>query len=620
MKRIALFIGQLFGDYQLEIANALKAESKAQGYQLDIFINFGAYGSNFLYAEGEKSIRFIPDISLYEGVIMASDTFELPGFDTVLSKYIRSFSDIPVVSLRQEDENCYNVMTDDEQSMRLMVEHFVEHHKFTNVCFMTGKLEMKDAQLRLKGYMDVMEEHNIPVTEHMVFEGDYWRGRGKAAVDWFFDQEEKPQAIVCSNDYMAVSVSEALNEKGIRVPEDVCLSGFDDIAEVKYNIPPITSLHVPSYEMGKRAIELISEIRNGGHPDQYQRLPVNLIERASCGCTNSYDSDLVAFLLAQKVSLENTLSYLSYMSVSFEHADSMESLFATANFYLRYMPFNKLYVCVCDPEEMDMRTTDVLNPYTDHMILKAILGNADVDYCNERFDRSDLIPGKYREEGSHLFVVTLHDKSDYFGYLAMQGDDLTDVHQVFQLWILSLADAWGKLKMYEDSKELTDLRDKYETDTLTGIGNRRKLDHIVRTRHERLVAGIGNPFALLSIDMDDLKTINDTFGHQEGDKALYLLAHILADECGELGDAMRTGGDEFQVCLDSFDGKEITDYIDRVRESINEVNASGEYPFRLSASIGYALCTMGMPLMESMKIADDRMYAEKRAKKKKSRN
>ena len=79
---------------------------------------------------------------------------------------------------------------------------------------------------------------------------------------------------------------------------------------------------------------------------------------------------------------------------------------------------------------------------------------------------------------------------------------------------------------------------------------------------------------------------------------------------------MRTGGDEFQVCLDTFKTEEIIDYITRVRAALDALNSSGQQKYQLSASIGYAVCRFGVPIIENMKLADDKMYFEKREKKK----
>ena len=200
MKKIAYFSGQLFGEYITEVTRALIHRAEELGYQVDVFTNFGVYGNNFMYAEGEKSIIQLPNLSEYAGVIAASDNFEISGFEEVLFERLEKEFSGPIVSLRQKEDKFYSITIDDYHSMKALMEHFIVTHGYRRICFMTGRMELEDAQQRLRAYQDAMEEHGIPVTEHMIFEGDYWRFKGGEAVSWFFDQEKLPEAIVCSND------------------------------------------------------------------------------------------------------------------------------------------------------------------------------------------------------------------------------------------------------------------------------------------------------------------------------------------------------------------------------------------------------------------------------------
>ena len=102
------------------------------------------------------------------------------------------------------------ITTENYEPICDMVEHFIQVHGFRNICFMSGKREMKDAQLRLKAYLDTMEKHGLPVTERMIFHGNYWKSFGEEALNWFLEEGKPlPQAIVCANDYMAISICDS---------------------------------------------------------------------------------------------------------------------------------------------------------------------------------------------------------------------------------------------------------------------------------------------------------------------------------------------------------------------------------------------------------------------------
>ena len=292
----------------------------------------------------------------------------------------------------------------------------------------------------------------------------------------------------------------------------------------------------------------------------------------------------------------------------------MDALLQTANFYARNLSFDRMFVCLCDDEEREQSEDRGPCPYTEHMILTAILDKKKEIRVNERFERVELLPAKYRNESTCMYYVGLHDKLDFYGYIAIEMNQLNNMHHAFQMWNLSFADALGQLKMYANNELLAQLRKQFEIDELTGIGNRRRLERVVRSHYDKLRAA-NEQFAILSIDMDGLKLINDNYGHLEGDNALKKLAIILEEETMGKGAAMRTGGDEFQVCLDTANPEEVEDYIRRARERIAAENAKGLLPYEFSASFGYAICAKRGLLLESMRIADVNMYAEKRSKK-----
>lgn len=159
------------------------------------------------------------------------------------------------------------------------------------------------------------------------------------------------------------------------------------------------------------------------------------------------------------------------------------------------------------------------------------------------------------------------------------------------------------------------------TDELTGLNNRRRFNRHIET----MLGGKqenGAP-ALLMIDIDEFKQINDKYGHQEGDRALSRTAEILKSCCRDSRFFLaRIGGDEFVITINGCD----LQYVQSVEESISmtaeQENASGRNPFTLSYSIGYSLFGEdGVNSADSlMSLADKRMYEEKRDKKEALRN
>ncbi|TCN39127.1 diguanylate cyclase (GGDEF)-like protein [Kribbella orskensis] len=146
-------------------------------------------------------------------------------------------------------------------------------------------------------------------------------------------------------------------------------------------------------------------------------------------------------------------------------------------------------------------------------------------------------------------------------------------------------------------------------DPLTGVGNRRALD-------ERMTAALdsGRSVAVLAIDVDNLKVVNDSHGHACGDEVLRRVAHLLTEQCRAEDVVARAGGDEFVVVLDNPDERGARELVERIRAAAERVATDAEEPWfaMLRLSIGHAATTDGTAVGDLLTEADRLMYAEKR--------
>lgn len=150
------------------------------------------------------------------------------------------------------------------------------------------------------------------------------------------------------------------------------------------------------------------------------------------------------------------------------------------------------------------------------------------------------------------------------------------------------------------------LRNEAETDALTGLYNRRSLDQFVKKRIEEKV-----PFSLLILDLDNFKSVNDTYGHDKGDEVLRYLAGALRSELTSGSIGCRFGGEEFVVLVPDDDAGFAMREAERVRRFMaNTISPTGE---RVTVSIGVAAYPAMAPTAEALfRLADDALYQAKR--------
>jgi LacI family transcriptional regulator len=151
---------------------------------------------------------------------------------------------------------------DDFEAAKLATQHLIEagHQRIAHI---TGLLNHEDAIERRNGYIAAFEEAGIELSPELIIEGDFTEPSGMMAVEMLLMRGHIFSAIFAANDQMAFGARLALYRRGLRVPEDVSLVGFDDQAPSAYMIPPLTSIRRPPLEIGETAGKALVSILQG---------------------------------------------------------------------------------------------------------------------------------------------------------------------------------------------------------------------------------------------------------------------------------------------------------------------------------------------------------------------
>lgn len=141
---------------------------------------------------------------------------------------------------------------DQRASARLATRHLVElgHER---IAFIAGDSAHRDALDREAGYRDALAEGGLAFDPELVAPGDYTEAGGLLAINRLLESRRPFTAVFAANDQTAIGAALGLYRKGIRVPDDISLVGFDDLAPARYAIPPLTTVRQSVYEMGAQA-------------------------------------------------------------------------------------------------------------------------------------------------------------------------------------------------------------------------------------------------------------------------------------------------------------------------------------------------------------------------------
>ncbi len=152
----------------------------------------------------------------------------------------------------------------------------------TRIGFITGSMDLGAAIDRLDGYRSALQVHHIPEDSQLVYEGTFLQPDGYAGGSTLLDLDDPPTAIFASNDVMAMGAMDAIRGRGLRIPEDVSILGFDDIPQSAMVRPALTTVRQPLEHMGRLATQmLIDQLKNPKKEIGRVELPTQLIVRDS---------------------------------------------------------------------------------------------------------------------------------------------------------------------------------------------------------------------------------------------------------------------------------------------------------------------------------------------------
>jgi DNA-binding LacI/PurR family transcriptional regulator len=290
-RRVALLMDAIEDDYQAGIVRGAASAAQHAGVELWCFAG-GVVGDPRKDPRSLRNFLFdLIDKTELDGVLVMGGSLGnqlgIPAF----SEWMRRFSGLPMVSLGVELSTCHNIVVDGAPGMKDTLRHLIQVHNHRRIAFIRGPVTSFEAEERYVAYRQVLEEFGITEDPRLVLQGSWLRESGAAAVSQLFDERgmavDAVSAIVAANDYMALGAMDALRERGIAVPSDVAVTGFDDVDVGKCAVPPLTTVQQPTDAMGREGVRRLVALMDGKEEPRVTRLPTSIVGRRSCGCAKA---------------------------------------------------------------------------------------------------------------------------------------------------------------------------------------------------------------------------------------------------------------------------------------------------------------------------------------------
>ena len=207
------------------------------------------------------------------------------------SAFHQRYLGMPMVSLAQFMEGLPTVALDSYKGMRLVLTHLVEVHGYQRLAFIRGPEEHYYAQERYRAYLDALQAYDLPLVPELITRPLRWES-GADAVQILLDERGlRPgkdfQAVVAVSDMLALWAQKTLQGRGFDIPGDVAVTGFNNSIEERLATPPLTTVDLPFYDQGARAIDLLLAQLAGKAVPALITLSASLVVRQSCGCPSA---------------------------------------------------------------------------------------------------------------------------------------------------------------------------------------------------------------------------------------------------------------------------------------------------------------------------------------------
>ena len=617
-KTIGVFISQVNEEYQDYVSRGIITKAKELDYNVAFFTNFNGFGQ-VTYDMGEVLIAELPSYENLDGIIIAPDVIVLPNLLERYCRNIKSRSHCPLVSIRAEIDGFYNVMVDDYTVLDDILRHFIEHHGFTRINFLSGPKGRTAAERRVASYRKILTENNIPVEEERIIYGDFWRDDGFIAVDqWLNSDLERPQVIVCANDHMAITVCRALAERGISVPDQIAVSGCDDIEDAAEFSPSLTTVRMPAFDLGLESVEMIHRLNNGVAQPRKTLIKTVNIYRSSCGCRRHWyheSNNRRRDHIGVREALLSEITSNAYMSTDLTGLTRMEDVVDKMWNHI-YNNRNTSHFCMCLQKDWDLfhMVSEEENIRNSNELIMEVGVKNRAKFTKIRCSMKELIPIEMAEdEPMAYFFAILHHQEHGFGYVGISFNKVQTYMKTFQAWMVTLSNTLENVRIHSELNRLIfRLEDMSIRDELTELYNRRVLDSLGKKYLKRCVEEHSR-LMIFTADMDKLKYINDKFGHSHGDIALKVVANSLQNAADDDEICIRLGGDEFMAIGMYYDEAKMAKFVNRFVEELNKFNFMNEFDFNVYVSYGYFLVLPDeYTTIESCLIsADTLMYQQK---------
>lgn len=634
MKKIALIMDgwKRFFSYAWASGILQRIQETNEDVNLYIFNSSSEWSMDEDYNIGEYNIYNLPDFEAFDGIVVDLNNIRKEEVRNQVITAVRK-SKKPAVSINNDVEGFYYVGINNYVAMQEIIQHLYEEHHCRKFWFVMGPTDNYENNIRTRSLKEFLEQNDIDYREEDFYFESYEYQCGYHGFLYLLEKHgEVPEAVICANDNIAVGVCEAAKQKGYHIPDDFCVTGFDNFDKAGFYTPQISTLGHIREEVGYRCADVILKIWEGKSVPKFNYTNIEGVYSESCGCSYNKKIDIRKYIKKQIMceiemnGLEEQMLVLGKELLDCKSIGEMANLIPKC---ISSFQCDAIYL-ILDEHINDFKRK--VNNYNRHLIDDenfhvcgypkqmnvefAYEGGKDRSYEGQKID--SLFPFfDCEKKGMDFLFMPLHFRKRTIGYFVIRNAlylmEKQYLFKVVNILTSAMENLYEKEKLEYMNQILSDMSIK---DSMTGLYNRLGYQRLACPLFEKKKQEKKN-LLIMFMDMDRLKYINDQYGHEYGDIAIKIVANTILNHCHENSIPIRMGGDEFLIIEQIRSDEEIREKIANMKKEMEYSAKEKELPFYLSFSIGCMITDMNQDkeLEDYIREADEVMYKEKHGKK-----
>ncbi len=467
---------------QRQILNGILTQAEKIGADAVILTNIYDYYKYYAEIEIENKIYELIASERLDGLIFTSESINNEVLTQTILNYIKHRTDIPIVITGADIPGFTCIDNDVKSDFIDIAHHLTDVHRFTKIDVLGGYEWHESNQQRIDGIRTVLCQKGIKFDESNIIYGNYWTDSGeKLAMDYINGVRPMPEAVVCTNDYMAFGMIDTFFEHNIYPPKDITVIGYEHIGDRIYHSPILTTYRRNRFALGKKAVNIVYSGITGAETDN---IPVNgcMICGDTCGCGVNRDFLGAELNIVRRAQFYNSMNFSGNFEQQSAFCRSLdEYIKVLRDFSFLIRDVKGIYLCLYENWcSTGHKPSLEKNSNSEIMVCYRIISPEEADNQPKLFTRGSLCPNELSgsgEKGFYYFIPLFSAGTD-LGHIILQYTSPDVYDPIFIDWHQAAINALCSLQMRNNINTLLECRNLSEFhDSATGLYNKTGIIH-----------------------------------------------------------------------------------------------------------------------------------------------